>query len=64
VIQSHYSSLAKWRIRLSNAEAATWGIFEIFIVGAFTAILIRTVISLEAKTGDIHAIISYAWNYR
>jgi ABC-type multidrug transport system fused ATPase/permease subunit len=64
VIQSHYSSLAKWRIQLSNAEAATWGTFEIFIVSAFTAILIRTVTSLEAKTGDIYAIISYAWSYR
>jgi ABC-type multidrug transport system fused ATPase/permease subunit len=64
VIQSHYSSLAKWRIQLSSAEAATWGTFEIFIVGAFTAILIRTVTALEAKTGDIYAIISYAWSYR
>lgn len=64
VIQSHYNFLAKWRIQLSNAEAATWGAFEIFIVGAFTAILLRTVTSLEAKTGDIYAIISYAWNYR
>ncbi|NJO40261.1 MAG: hypothetical protein HC769_11200 [Cyanobacteria bacterium CRU_2_1] len=64
MIQSHYSSLTKWRIQLSNAEAATWGVFEIFIVGAFTAILIRTVISLGTKTGDVYAIISYTWNYR
>jgi ABC-type multidrug transport system fused ATPase/permease subunit len=64
VIRSHYSSLAKWRIQLSNAEAVTWGAFEIFIVGAFMAILIRTVTSLEAETGDVYAIISYAWNYR
>jgi ABC-type multidrug transport system fused ATPase/permease subunit len=64
VIHSHYSSLAHWRIQLTNAEAATWGTFEIFIVGAFTAILIRAVTSLEAKTGDIYAIISYAWSYR
>jgi ABC-type multidrug transport system fused ATPase/permease subunit len=63
-IQFHYNSLAKWRIKLSNAEAATWGVFEIFIIGAFTAILIRTVTSLEGKIGDIYAIISYTWNYR
>jgi ABC transporter transmembrane region len=63
-IQFHYTALAKWRIRLSNAEAMTWFILEIFIVGVFAAILIRTVTVLGVKTGDIYAIISYTWNYR
>jgi hypothetical protein len=63
-IQFHYTALAKCRIQLSNAEAITWLILEVFIVGVFAATLIRTVTLLGAKTGDIYAIISYTWNYR
>jgi ABC-type multidrug transport system fused ATPase/permease subunit len=64
MIQFHYTSLAKWRIQLSNAEAITWLILEIFIVAVFAAILMRTVTALGVKIGDIYAIISYTWNYR
>jgi ABC-type multidrug transport system fused ATPase/permease subunit len=64
VVQTHYQHLARIRIRLSNAAAANWGIMELFIIGLFMGILVRTATLDAVQPGSIYAILSYTWNYR
>jgi ABC-type multidrug transport system fused ATPase/permease subunit len=63
-VKEHYQQLAKWRIYLSNAEAVTWGLMEVFVIVLFIAALIRTVTIPGVQPGEIYAIISYVWSYR
>jgi ABC-type multidrug transport system fused ATPase/permease subunit len=63
-VKEHYQQLAKWRIYLSNAEAVTWGLMELFVIVLFIAALIRTVAIPGVQPGEIYAIISYVWSYR
>jgi ABC-type multidrug transport system fused ATPase/permease subunit len=63
-VQTHYKSLARLRIRLSNAAATNWGIMELFIICLFMAVLVRTASLDSIQPGTVYAIISYTWNYR
>lgn len=63
VIQTHYNLLARWRVRLSNAEAANWGTMEVFIIGLSMLALTRTISIPGIQAGDIFAVVSYLWNY-
>jgi ABC-type multidrug transport system fused ATPase/permease subunit len=63
-VGKHYTTLANYRIKISNNTAINWGIMEIFTIILFMVILIRTVSLSSVQPGDIYAIISYAWNYR
>ncbi|MFM7428111.1 MAG: ABC transporter six-transmembrane domain-containing protein [Elainella sp.] len=62
-IDRHYRLLAKWRIRLSNAEAANWGVMELFVIALSVVVLIRTVTLPHTQPGEIYAVIAYFWNY-
>lgn len=50
-------------MRLSNAEAANWGLMELFVIGLSMVVLIRTVTLPGIQPGDIYALIAYFWNY-
>ncbi|MGQ0639867.1 MAG: ABC transporter six-transmembrane domain-containing protein [Gemmatimonadaceae bacterium] len=63
VVRTHYTLLANWRMRLSNAEAANWGVMELFVIGLAAAVLIRAVALPGAQAGDIYAVIAYLWSY-
>lgn len=63
LVNSHYKKLANQRIKLSNMTALNWGATELLIIGMFILILLRTRI-LNLHTGDVYAVIAYAWNYR
>lgn len=62
-INFHYRSLAKWRVKLSNAEAANWGIMELFVTALSIIVLIRAVALFSAQPGDIYAVIAYFLDY-
>jgi ABC-type multidrug transport system fused ATPase/permease subunit len=62
-IYLHYSLLAKWRVRLSNAEAANDGLMQLFIFGLSITVLIRMVALPHIQSGDIYAVTAYLWNY-
>lgn len=62
-IDLHYRLLAKWRVRLSNAEAANWGVMELFVIGLSLVVLVRTVTLPQTQPGEIYAVIAYFWNY-
>ncbi|MDX1977099.1 MAG: ABC transporter six-transmembrane domain-containing protein [Pseudanabaenaceae cyanobacterium bins.68] len=63
LVNRHYKKLASQRIKLSNMTALNWGVTEVLIIAMFILILLRTRL-LNLHTGDIYAVIAYAWNYR
>jgi ABC-type multidrug transport system fused ATPase/permease subunit len=62
-VREHYRLLADCRVRLSNAEAANWGVMELFVIALAGGVVIRAVALPDAQAGDIYAIISYLWSY-
>ena len=62
-VRSHYTRLAKWRIRLSNAEAINYGLMEVFAIALMATVLIRTIWIPGIQAGTIFAIVSYLLNF-
>ena len=62
-VYQHYQSISKLRIYLSNAEAANYGLMELFSIILAVVILVRTLQLPGVKPGDIYAVISYLWNF-
>jgi hypothetical protein len=55
--------LAKWRVRLSNAEAVNYGLIKLFTIVLAATVLIRTMAIPGIQAGGIYAIVSYLWNF-
>ena len=62
-VRTHYRLLAQWRVRLSNAEVADWGVMELFLIGLAGVVLIRAVALPGVQAGDIYAVVAYLWSY-
>jgi ABC-type multidrug transport system fused ATPase/permease subunit len=60
-VRSHFRSLRRWRVKLSDAEAYNWTSIELLSIFAFIAILARATNLTTTETGDIFAILSYVW---
>jgi hypothetical protein len=54
----HYRLLAKWRIRLSDAEAMNWGVMEIFSIVFSAAVIIRITWLPHIEPGTIFAMLA------
>jgi ABC-type multidrug transport system fused ATPase/permease subunit len=59
----HYRLLAKWRIRLSDAEAMNWGVMELFSIALSAAVIIRISSLPHIEPGTIFAMLAYLWNF-
>ncbi len=59
----HYRLLAKWRIRLSDAEAMNWGVMELFSIALSAAVIIRISSLPHIEPGTIYAMLAYLWNF-
>jgi ABC-type multidrug transport system fused ATPase/permease subunit len=59
----HYRLLAKWRIRLSDAEAMNWGVMELFSIALSAAVIIRISSLPHIAPGTIYAMLAYLWNF-
>jgi ABC-type multidrug transport system fused ATPase/permease subunit len=59
----HYRLLAKWRIRLSDAEAMNWGVMELFSIVFSAAVIIRITWLPHIQPGTIFAMLAYLWNF-
>lgn len=58
-LRRHFVALAKWRIRVSDAEAGSWSVMESITLIAVVVVLIRLT-SIEAMTaGSIFAAVAY-----
>jgi ABC-type multidrug transport system fused ATPase/permease subunit len=58
-VRNHFDEVARWRIRLSNAEAINFGLMEFFILGAIVAVLFRACQLPAVQAGDIFAVFRY-----
>ncbi|MCP3773116.1 ABC transporter six-transmembrane domain-containing protein [Paenibacillus sp. MZ04-78.2] len=58
-IVRHFFHLKFWRVKISNAEAGTWGLVEIVVIVLTIATLLRFSDSGAATAGTIYAVLSY-----
>lgn len=58
-VNDHFSKVAAWRVRLSNAEAINFGAMEAFVLGVIILALIRTCGLPVVEAGDIFAVFRY-----
>ncbi len=58
-VRNHFDEVARWRIKLSNAEAINFGLMECFILGAIVAVLFRACQLPAVQPGDIFAVFRY-----
>ncbi len=57
-ISKHYSLLATWRIKLSDAEAQNFGMMQVFVLTLFVTTLLRLGV-LNLEPGSIFSVFSY-----
>ena len=60
-IRRHYDSVARWRIRLSDAEAINFSLMELFVLGVMVAALVHFCAGSDGTppAGDIFAVFRY-----
>jgi ABC-type multidrug transport system fused ATPase/permease subunit len=58
-VRNHFDEVARWRIRLSNAEAINFGLMEFFVLGAIVTVLFRSCQLPAVQAGDIFAVFRY-----
>ncbi|MFZ1431365.1 MAG: ABC transporter six-transmembrane domain-containing protein [Geminicoccaceae bacterium] len=58
---AHFQALRSWRVRISNAEAATWSIVQLLGMAAAMLVLVRTTGQPQVQAGEIYAMIAYLW---
>ncbi len=58
-VRKHFERLTRWRVRISDAEAATWSVVELSIIGLIIAALLILSQAPEATVGTIFAVLGY-----
>ncbi|MBU0557517.1 MAG: ABC transporter six-transmembrane domain-containing protein [Alphaproteobacteria bacterium] len=58
-VHGHFARLTRWRVRVSDAEAATWGIVELATIGLVIAALLILAEVPGATVGTIFAVLGY-----
>ncbi|MEM6682066.1 MAG: ABC transporter six-transmembrane domain-containing protein [Pseudomonadota bacterium] len=61
-VRSHFKSLARWRIMLSDLQAWVWALADMFIFVAVLLILYRLTLTEGVTAGAVFAGLSYALN--
>lgn len=62
-IRRHFRNLARWRVRISDAEANTWSRLELLTMAVFITLLVRLTSLPDLIAGDIFAAVAYALAY-
>jgi ABC-type multidrug transport system fused ATPase/permease subunit len=58
-VHAHFARLSRWRIRVSDAEAATWTAVELATIGLIIAALLILADQPGATVGTIFAVLGY-----
>lgn len=58
--QVHFGRMAKWRIRLSDLDVASWTFAEVFTLIAVVIVIYRAATGEGAMAGDVFAVLAYA----
>lgn len=71
-VARHFARLGAWRVRLSNAEALTWGVVELAAIGLTLATLLRLTAggragapggATGATAGTVYAVLAYVYAF-
>ena len=62
-VARHFRLLRRWRIRLSDTEAWTWGVTELATIVALVLILVDFTASPAFTAGAIYAVLAYVYDY-
>lgn len=57
----HFGRLAQWRIRLSDLDAASWTLTEVFTLTATILVLLHVASTPDVLAGDIFATLAYVF---
>ncbi|WDD92729.1 ABC transporter six-transmembrane domain-containing protein [Burkholderia sp. FERM BP-3421] len=60
VVRRHFEKVRFWRVRISDAEARTWGAVDLVMM-AFTFSVLLRIGHGGATVGSIYAVLSYVW---
>lgn len=63
LVRRHFERLRFWRVAISNAEAATWGIVELAVIALTAAVLLRLTSTEGVTAGAIYAVLAYVWSF-
>ncbi len=61
-INAHFGQVARWYIRLSDADARTWLVMQPLLIGLIVLALVRSV-GMNMEAGDIFATLAYALTF-
>lgn len=56
----HFGRMAKWRVRLSDLDAMSWSLAQVFTLIAVVVVLVRAATAQDPTVGDVFAILAYA----
>lgn len=59
----HFRALSSLRVRLSDLEASSYGLLELFVIALFAVALWRISLQDVLETGTVYAIFSYIWRF-
>jgi ABC-type multidrug transport system fused ATPase/permease subunit len=60
-IASHFRRRGRLRVRLSNAEAGSWSLVELFSITAVVLVLLRMTALPGVQAGELYAMLAYVW---
>jgi hypothetical protein len=60
-LASHFRRRGRLRIKLSNAEAASWSFVELFSIAAVVLMLLRATSLPGIGAGELYAMLAYVW---
>jgi ABC-type multidrug transport system fused ATPase/permease subunit len=62
-VRRHFTALSGWRIRLSDLEARSYGVLELFVIMLFAVALYRISGQAFIEAGTVYTIFSYVWRF-
>ena len=60
-LASHFRRRGRLRVRLSNAEATSWSLVELFSITAVVLVLLRMTSLPGIQAGALYAMLAYVW---
>ena len=60
-LASHFRRRGRLRVRLSNAEATSWSLVELFSITAVVLVLLRMTSLPGIQAGELYAMLAYVW---
>jgi ABC-type multidrug transport system fused ATPase/permease subunit len=60
-LASHFRRRGRLRVRLSNVEAGSWSLVELFSITAVVLVLLRATGLPDVQAGELYAMLAYVW---